>query len=103
MEGLHSALSDAVNSGLIRGIKIGDSDIQLSHLFYADDVVITTEWSSHDMDNIIRVLQMRGFPDDLSLGIPFPGDLLLGNGRWGTLAKDTFPSDKVGPTYFSVK
>ncbi|GJZ69741.1 putative RNA-directed DNA polymerase, eukaryota, reverse transcriptase zinc-binding domain protein [Tanacetum coccineum] len=62
MEGLHSALSDVVNSGLIRGIKIGDSDIQLSHLFYADDVVITTEWSSHDMDNIICVLQVFMLP-----------------------------------------
>lgn len=56
MEGLHVALKDAVHSGLIRGIKIGNSDIMLSHLFYANDVVITTDWSSHDMDNIIRVL-----------------------------------------------
>nr|GEV36721.1 hypothetical protein [Tanacetum cinerariifolium] len=47
----------SVKRGLIRGVKIGDSDIQLSHLFYANDVVITTEWNSHDMDNIIRVLR----------------------------------------------
>ncbi|GJV78901.1 RNA-directed DNA polymerase, eukaryota, reverse transcriptase zinc-binding domain protein [Tanacetum coccineum] len=34
MEGLHCAISNAVNSSLIRGVKIGSSDIILSHLFY---------------------------------------------------------------------
>ncbi|GJX72032.1 RNA-directed DNA polymerase, eukaryota, reverse transcriptase zinc-binding domain protein [Tanacetum coccineum] len=29
--------------------------ITLSHLLYADDVVITTDWSVYDLDNIIRV------------------------------------------------
>ncbi|GJZ61969.1 hypothetical protein Tco_0618106 [Tanacetum coccineum] len=38
MEGLHGDISNAVNSGLIQGIKLGSSDITLSHLFYADDV-----------------------------------------------------------------
>ncbi|GJZ17745.1 putative RNA-directed DNA polymerase, eukaryota, reverse transcriptase zinc-binding domain protein [Tanacetum coccineum] len=56
MEDLHVALSNAVQFGLIHGVKFGPSAITLSHLFYADDVVITIEWSSHDMDNIIRVL-----------------------------------------------
>ncbi|GKB57970.1 RNA-directed DNA polymerase, eukaryota, reverse transcriptase zinc-binding domain protein, partial [Tanacetum coccineum] len=58
MEGLHMNLMEASHSGLIRGIKIGSSDIPLSHMFYEDDVVITTEWSSLDMDNIIRDLQV---------------------------------------------
>ncbi|GJV81161.1 putative RNA-directed DNA polymerase, eukaryota, reverse transcriptase zinc-binding domain protein [Tanacetum coccineum] len=44
MEGLHCALSNAINSGLIRGINLGSPDITISHLFYVDDVVITTEW-----------------------------------------------------------
>ncbi|GJV22277.1 RNA-directed DNA polymerase, eukaryota, reverse transcriptase zinc-binding domain protein [Tanacetum coccineum] len=38
MEGLHGAMSNTVNSGLIRVIKLGSSNISLSHLFYADDV-----------------------------------------------------------------
>ncbi|GKE20212.1 putative RNA-directed DNA polymerase, eukaryota, reverse transcriptase zinc-binding domain protein [Tanacetum coccineum] len=33
IEGLHGAMSNAVNSGLIRGIKLGSFDITLSHLF----------------------------------------------------------------------
>ncbi|GKD03793.1 hypothetical protein Tco_1178767 [Tanacetum coccineum] len=36
LEGLHAAMSNAVNSGLIRGIKLGSFDITLSHLFNAD-------------------------------------------------------------------
>ncbi|GJT07101.1 hypothetical protein Tco_0841563 [Tanacetum coccineum] len=58
MEGLHYAFSNAVTSGLIRVIKIESSDIMLCHLFYADDVVITTEWNAGDLDNIIRVLHV---------------------------------------------
>ncbi|GJY42096.1 RNA-directed DNA polymerase, eukaryota, reverse transcriptase zinc-binding domain protein [Tanacetum coccineum] len=57
LDGLHIALSDAVSSGLIRGIKFDGLAVRLSHLFYADDVVITREWSSQDMDNIIRDVQ----------------------------------------------
>ncbi|GJV69334.1 RNA-directed DNA polymerase, eukaryota, reverse transcriptase zinc-binding domain protein [Tanacetum coccineum] len=43
MEGLNVALSNSVHNGLIRGVNIGSTDINLSHLFFADDVVITTE------------------------------------------------------------
>ncbi|GKA05773.1 putative RNA-directed DNA polymerase, eukaryota, reverse transcriptase zinc-binding domain protein [Tanacetum coccineum] len=39
MEGLHAALMEATHSGLIRGINIGSSNIILSHIFYAYDVV----------------------------------------------------------------
>nr|GEZ89259.1 reverse transcriptase domain, reverse transcriptase zinc-binding domain protein [Tanacetum cinerariifolium] len=58
MEGLRCSMSNAVNSGLIRGIKLGSSGIVLSHLFYTDDVIITTDWNPHDIYNIIRVLHV---------------------------------------------
>ncbi|GKB85929.1 putative RNA-directed DNA polymerase [Tanacetum coccineum] len=58
MEGLHLALKDAVQSNLIHGAKVGASNFRISHLFYADDVVIVSDWSPRDMDNIIRVLQV---------------------------------------------
>lgn len=41
----------------------------LSHLFYADDVVITTEWSSHDMANIICILQVFYLASGLKINI----------------------------------
>ncbi|GKC73337.1 putative RNA-directed DNA polymerase, eukaryota, reverse transcriptase zinc-binding domain protein [Tanacetum coccineum] len=56
IEGLHMSLQEACHSGLIYGIKIGSSNITLSHMFYADDVVITIDWNPLDMENIIRIL-----------------------------------------------
>ena len=49
MEGLHLALKDAVQSCLVRGTKVGDSGMNISHLFYADDVVIIFEWNRLEM------------------------------------------------------
>ncbi|GKE73337.1 hypothetical protein Tco_1535378 [Tanacetum coccineum] len=69
MEGLHCAMSNAVNSRLIRGIKLDSFDITLSHLFYADDVVITTDWNSCDIDNIIRVLHVFYLASGLRINI----------------------------------
>ncbi|GJV04169.1 RNA-directed DNA polymerase, eukaryota, reverse transcriptase zinc-binding domain protein [Tanacetum coccineum] len=69
LDGLHIALSDAVSSGLIRGIKFDGLAVRLSHLFYADDVVITMEWSSQDMDNIIRVLRVFFLASGLKINI----------------------------------
>ncbi|GJS87764.1 RNA-directed DNA polymerase, eukaryota, reverse transcriptase zinc-binding domain protein [Tanacetum coccineum] len=69
MEGLHVALSDSIRNGLIRGINFGTSDINLSHLFFADDVVITTEWSMHDMENIIRIFQIFYLASGLKINI----------------------------------
>ncbi|GJW62812.1 putative RNA-directed DNA polymerase, eukaryota, reverse transcriptase zinc-binding domain protein [Tanacetum coccineum] len=58
MEGLHNAFEEAVGNGLITGVNIKNSTINVSHLFYADDVIITTDWNAKDMDNIIRVLHV---------------------------------------------
>ncbi|GKE18890.1 putative RNA-directed DNA polymerase, eukaryota, reverse transcriptase zinc-binding domain protein, partial [Tanacetum coccineum] len=69
MEGLHVALSDAVHSGLIHSVKFGSPAITLSHLFYANEIVIATEWSTYDMDNIIRVLQFFYLASGLKINI----------------------------------
>ncbi|GKA54367.1 hypothetical protein Tco_0753316 [Tanacetum coccineum] len=58
MEGLHIALQNAVSSGLIQWDSIGDSGYNISHLFYADDVVIILDWNRQDMINIIHVLHV---------------------------------------------
>nr|GEW58809.1 transposon Ty3-G Gag-Pol polyprotein [Tanacetum cinerariifolium] len=55
MEGIHTSLREACHSSIIYDIDIGSSNITLSHMFYADDVIITTEWNALDMDNIIRI------------------------------------------------
>ncbi|GJT89353.1 RNA-directed DNA polymerase, eukaryota, reverse transcriptase zinc-binding domain protein [Tanacetum coccineum] len=51
-------LKDGLAANLFWGIKIGSPSLHLSHLFYADDVIIFAEWHQSDMDNIIRILDV---------------------------------------------
>ncbi|GJW62013.1 hypothetical protein Tco_0111348 [Tanacetum coccineum] len=69
MEGLHCALSTAVSSNLIHGITLDSHDLTLSHLFYFDEVIITTEWNPCDLDNIIRVLHVFYLASGLKINI----------------------------------
>ncbi|GKD45493.1 hypothetical protein Tco_1270138 [Tanacetum coccineum] len=48
---------------------IGHSNITLSHIFYADDVIITIDCNHRDMDNIIRVLQVFYLASGLKINI----------------------------------
>ncbi|GKD35485.1 RNA-directed DNA polymerase, eukaryota, reverse transcriptase zinc-binding domain protein [Tanacetum coccineum] len=58
MKGLHNAFAEAVGNGLISGININNSTINISHLFFVDDVIITTNWNARDLENIIHVLHV---------------------------------------------
>ncbi|GKF66383.1 hypothetical protein Tco_0192900, partial [Tanacetum coccineum] len=69
MEGLHVALSNSVLNGRIRGINIGSSDINLSHLFFNDDVVITKDSSNRDLENIIRIFKVFYLASRLKINI----------------------------------
>ncbi|GJY63088.1 putative RNA-directed DNA polymerase, eukaryota, reverse transcriptase zinc-binding domain protein [Tanacetum coccineum] len=69
MEGLHIAMKNTVCSGLIRGAVIGTSGHKISHLFYADDVVIISDWNNQDMGNIIRVLQVCYLASGLKINV----------------------------------
>ncbi|GKE27417.1 putative RNA-directed DNA polymerase, eukaryota, reverse transcriptase zinc-binding domain protein [Tanacetum coccineum] len=66
---LHNAFEEAVGNGLITGVNIKNSTINVSHLFYADDVIITTDWNAKDMDNIIRVLHVFYLASGLKINI----------------------------------
>ncbi|GJU63332.1 putative RNA-directed DNA polymerase, eukaryota, reverse transcriptase zinc-binding domain protein [Tanacetum coccineum] len=69
IEGLHCALSTAVSSNLIHRINLGSPYLTLSHLFYSDDVIITTKWNLCDLDNIIRVLHVFYLASGLKINI----------------------------------
>ncbi|GJS55288.1 RNA-directed DNA polymerase, eukaryota, reverse transcriptase zinc-binding domain protein [Tanacetum coccineum] len=69
MEGLHVAIKDACQANLIKGVTVGTPGIHFSHFFYADDVVLVTDWNHADMDNI---LQQMAQATDCSAGtMPF--------------------------------
>nr|GEV71902.1 RNA-directed DNA polymerase, eukaryota, reverse transcriptase zinc-binding domain protein [Tanacetum cinerariifolium] len=57
MEGLRMALNDGIASNMFHRVRIG-SNIHLSHLFYADDVIIISDWNQNDMENITRILNI---------------------------------------------
>ncbi|GJV49258.1 RNA-directed DNA polymerase, eukaryota, reverse transcriptase zinc-binding domain protein [Tanacetum coccineum] len=58
MEGIHIAIKDVTRSNLIKRVTVGNPGMRLSHFFYADDVVLVTEWNQVDIDNIIRLLNV---------------------------------------------
>ncbi|GJZ02370.1 putative RNA-directed DNA polymerase, eukaryota, reverse transcriptase zinc-binding domain protein [Tanacetum coccineum] len=69
MEGLHVALMDGLVANMFRGVKVGSSDIPLSYLFYADDVIIIFDRNQNDIDNIIRILNVFYIASDLNINI----------------------------------
>lgn len=54
MEGLHLALCRARSNNVVRGISI--SGIEISHLFYVDDVMLVSAWDPENVNRIIHIL-----------------------------------------------
>jgi hypothetical protein len=55
MEGLNVAIKDAISVGLFRGARIGS--LQISHLLFADDVLILGKWSRSNIQGMVQLLQ----------------------------------------------
>ncbi|GJY32359.1 RNA-directed DNA polymerase, eukaryota [Tanacetum coccineum] len=55
MESLHLSFQNVVNASMFKGITL-DNSLQLSHLFYGDDVVFLGQWCDSNIKTIIRVL-----------------------------------------------
>ncbi|GJS36875.1 putative RNA-directed DNA polymerase, eukaryota, reverse transcriptase zinc-binding domain protein [Tanacetum coccineum] len=93
MEGLHNALSTAVSSGLIRGVKFGSPKLTISHLFYVDDK--SNVYGIRVLDvNVFSMASNSGcasgsFPYTY-LGLPFGSNMSL-TSSWQVLS-DRFQS-----------
>ncbi|GJV61362.1 RNA-directed DNA polymerase, eukaryota, reverse transcriptase zinc-binding domain protein [Tanacetum coccineum] len=55
IESLHLSFQNVVNAGMFKGVTL-DNSLQLSHLFYADDMVFLGQWCDSNLKTIIRVL-----------------------------------------------
>ncbi|GJX44795.1 RNA-directed DNA polymerase, eukaryota, reverse transcriptase zinc-binding domain protein [Tanacetum coccineum] len=55
IEGLHVAIEDAIQAGFFQGAHI--DSLHILHLFFADDVLILGEWSRHNIQGIVHILQ----------------------------------------------
>ncbi|GJS06705.1 RNA-directed DNA polymerase, eukaryota, reverse transcriptase zinc-binding domain protein [Tanacetum coccineum] len=56
METLHISFQRIVDAGMFKGIMLSPS-LQLSHLFYADDVIFMGQWNESNLDTIVQVLE----------------------------------------------
>ncbi|GKC11759.1 putative RNA-directed DNA polymerase, eukaryota, reverse transcriptase zinc-binding domain protein [Tanacetum coccineum] len=56
MKGLHLSIQKAVEDKRITGAFVGENKFNISHLFYADDVVFLSEWNAREVDGILHVL-----------------------------------------------
>ncbi|GJZ73768.1 RNA-directed DNA polymerase, eukaryota [Tanacetum coccineum] len=56
-EGLNALLNDAVDKDILRGVRVGEDDLMVSHLQYADDTIIFGEWSRENTSNLMNVLK----------------------------------------------
>ncbi|GJX45177.1 RNA-directed DNA polymerase, eukaryota, reverse transcriptase zinc-binding domain protein [Tanacetum coccineum] len=68
MESLHLSFQNVVNAGMFKGVSIG-SNLHLSHLFYADDVVFLGQWSNSNISTIIKVLKCFFCASGLSINM----------------------------------
>lgn len=51
------AMEDGVTSRLFRGTHVGDSDMVLLHLFYADDALFLGAWDERNVLDLISILR----------------------------------------------
>ncbi|GJX40524.1 RNA-directed DNA polymerase, eukaryota, reverse transcriptase zinc-binding domain protein [Tanacetum coccineum] len=56
METLHISFQRIVDAGMFKGIMLSPS-LQLSYLFYADDVIFMGQWNESNLDTIVQVLE----------------------------------------------
>ncbi|GJW61068.1 putative RNA-directed DNA polymerase [Tanacetum coccineum] len=56
-EGLNDLLREAVEISIFRGIRVGDDEVLVSHLQYADDTIIFREWCKENISNLMNILK----------------------------------------------
>ncbi|GJQ97442.1 RNA-directed DNA polymerase, eukaryota [Tanacetum coccineum] len=69
MKGLHMLISRAIHSSQLHGLQIGNGDITLSHLFYADDAIFLGDWNVRNVLNIVLLLQCFFLVSGLKLNL----------------------------------
>ncbi|GKB96588.1 reverse transcriptase domain, reverse transcriptase zinc-binding domain protein [Tanacetum coccineum] len=77
-EGLNSIVSEAVENGIFRGIKVGVNNVTVSHLQYADDTIFFGEWNKENVKSLMCIL--RCFEEVSGLRVNYNKSKLYGIG-----------------------
>ncbi|GKE17562.1 RNA-directed DNA polymerase, eukaryota [Tanacetum coccineum] len=73
MKGLHLSIQKAVEDKRITGAFVGENKFNISHLFYAEDVVFLSKWNAREVDGILHVLNDFHAQSGCAAGsLPFP-------------------------------
>ncbi|GJV76117.1 reverse transcriptase domain, reverse transcriptase zinc-binding domain protein [Tanacetum coccineum] len=56
-EGLNAIVSEAVEKGVFKGVKIGRNNVVVSHLQYADDTIFFGEWNKENAKVLMCILK----------------------------------------------
>nr|KAJ0216241.1 hypothetical protein LSAT_V11C300125010 [Lactuca sativa] len=78
MEGLNIVMKEACAKGIFKGTRIPNSNLIISHLFYADDALFIGEWSKENINNLARIL--RCFHVSSGLKVNFNKSRIFGIG-----------------------
>ncbi|GKC98927.1 RNA-directed DNA polymerase, eukaryota [Tanacetum coccineum] len=87
MESLQLSFHNVVNAGLFNGVGL-DNSLQLSHLFYADDVVFIRQWCDSNLATIMRVLECFFRASGLRINLNIGGNMTRIN-SWDVVINKT--------------
>ncbi|GKA44037.1 reverse transcriptase domain, reverse transcriptase zinc-binding domain protein [Tanacetum coccineum] len=56
-EGLNAIVSETVDNGIFRAVKVGANNVMVSHLRYADDTIFFGEWNKENAKSLMCILK----------------------------------------------
>ncbi|GJR66773.1 reverse transcriptase domain, reverse transcriptase zinc-binding domain protein [Tanacetum coccineum] len=103
-EGLNALVSEAVEKGIFRGVAVGEDNVTVSHLQYADDTIFFEEWNKENAKSLMCILKC--FEEDSGLRVNYNKSKIYGIGvnegemsdmaRWMRCEIGEFPFTYLG-------
>nr|GEV16948.1 putative ribonuclease H protein At1g65750 family [Tanacetum cinerariifolium] len=56
-KGLNAIVFEAVEKGIFKGVVVGDNNVMISHLQYADDTILFKEWNKENAKSLMCILK----------------------------------------------
>ncbi|GKE05044.1 reverse transcriptase domain, reverse transcriptase zinc-binding domain protein, partial [Tanacetum coccineum] len=103
-EGLNAIVSEAVEKGIFRGVVVGDNNVMVPHLQYADDTIFFGDWDKDNAKSLMCILKC--FEEASGLKVNYNKSKIYGIGindeemtemaRWMGCGIGDFPFTNLG-------